>query len=680
MAGGRGLRRVRDAARERRVAAAGAHGEDGRGPARARGHAPGARLGPAGPPVRAHARVEGARVRRGRVAPIYERSGALGPPARATSTARVRRGRAVAQGGRRDARRLTVLGRLGDADDPAERRRLFWPSSPCGAPAATATMAPRSPCTPAHAPAGRASGEGHSTVAAELERWEFRRDRSRPAGWSRCSRPGAPRSRARSSPGLLVRRARPVKALDARVPRDRMEAINAAFYRSLGAGSRAARRPLRPPPAAGQDAGRVRYVTFGSREPDRQGVWRANAVWAFATYREGGLGNLVELLHGPGTESTSRPSGRARLCRLAPAQHVHGKLWPADVPALEAHDPGGSACTSARKPRRTSLRAKYAPVMLDVCVGPVRDADGAGAGRGRTRSGPSSRIATSDPPAPRVVLVGRARAARGLAGLHGPLRDRRGGWRRIVRARCRMMRGPFSRPDPGYYSGSRRGSTASGSSGRRARCCPTSWAGRSPRSRAVGPGPAARAGAPARTSSDRPDRGLRGPARSVRLQPRDLPALAAIERAALRAVRERRHAWELTDAPVLERHEVERYRRGIRRGRVPSGGRHRGLRGGPAAGRLRARAGDGRPPDHGRQGLGRRLLEAALDFGRGAPVTPPSRSRPSATSPERAPFRHAAGFRRAALEEASPELLELRRLEGTYGLPNDRRILMKRAL
>ena len=42
-----------------------------------------------------------------------------------------------------------------------------------------------------------------------------------------------------------------------------------------------------------------------------------------------------------------------------------------------------------------------------------------------------------------------------------------------------------------------------------------------------------------------------------------------------------------------------------------------------------------------------------------------------------APFYARCGFRELPLADASPELLELRRLEGTHGLPNDRRILMR---
>ena len=159
----------------------------------------------------------------------------------------------------------------------------------------------------------------------------------------------------------------------------------------------------------------------------------------------------------------------------------------------------------------------------------------------------------------------------------------------------------------------------------------------------------------------------------------DLPALAAIERAALRLFASAGMP-ELTDAPVLERHEVERY---FAEGFVavashPADGIVGFVVVRPLGGCAHVQEMDVHP-DHGRQGLGRRLLEAALDWSRSAGYAAVTLTT-FRDVPWNAPFYARCGFRELPLEEASPELLELRRLEGTYGLPNDRRILMKRAL
>ena len=156
----------------------------------------------------------------------------------------------------------------------------------------------------------------------------------------------------------------------------------------------------------------------------------------------------------------------------------------------------------------------------------------------------------------------------------------------------------------------------------------------------------------------------------------DLPRLAAIERAAV-ALFEGVGMPELVDAPILDLSEVERYHA---EGFVAVAEHvHDGVVGfvvvRPLGGAAHVQEMDVRP-EHGGRGLGRLLLASAMDWGRAAGYG-------SATLttfrdvPWNAPFYARFGFRELGLDAASAELLELRRLEGTYGLPNERRIIMK---
>lgn len=159
-------------------------------------------------------------------------------------------------------------------------------------------------------------------------------------------------------------------------------------------------------------------------------------------------------------------------------------------------------------------------------------------------------------------------------------------------------------------------------------------------------------------------------------RPEDLPALAAIERAALHLFAEAGMP-ELVDAPVLDLHEVERYHATgfVAVAEHPREGLVGFVVARPLGGSAHVQEMDVHP-DHGRLGLGRRLLDAALAWARGAGhrVVTLTTFR---DVPWNAPFYARCGFRELPLADASPELLELRRLEGTYGLPNDRRILMR---
>jgi GNAT superfamily N-acetyltransferase len=162
-------------------------------------------------------------------------------------------------------------------------------------------------------------------------------------------------------------------------------------------------------------------------------------------------------------------------------------------------------------------------------------------------------------------------------------------------------------------------------------------------------------------------------------RPDDLPHLAAIEKAAL-VMFARVGLLELVDGMVLDLAEVQRYHA---EGFVAVGEHNRdGLVGfvvvRPLGGAAHVQEMDVRPEHTGR-GLGRRMLETAMAWA-GAAGYSAATLTTFRDVPWNAPFYARCGFRELALADASPDLLELRRLEGTYGLPNDIRILMKRDL
>jgi GNAT superfamily N-acetyltransferase len=162
-------------------------------------------------------------------------------------------------------------------------------------------------------------------------------------------------------------------------------------------------------------------------------------------------------------------------------------------------------------------------------------------------------------------------------------------------------------------------------------------------------------------------------------RPDDLPALAAVERAA-QAMFAHVGMPELVTAPVLSLAEVVRF---SAEGLVAVAEHVRdGIVGfvvvRPLGGAAHVQEIDVHP-DHGRQGLGRALLDRALDWAResGYRETTLSTFR---DVPWNAPFYTRVGFRVIAPADASPELCALRENEAADQLPIDRRVLMTIAL
>jgi hypothetical protein len=343
--------------------------------------------------------------------------------------------------------RLTILGRLGDAEDAAERRRLFLALEPLWR-AVNGDGTAQSPYRQlVRKGAARARP---STIAAELDALGV--PEQEVLGWLlailsawRDANPGPIEPWDFWASGREASR-----VLDPLVTRERLETANAEFYRALGADP--ARLPIRYDllPRAGKTP--VAFTTFGSRLPDENGVWRAGDVWVFATYRTGGLGNLVELLHETGhAVHVAAIRARAAFADWPDSTTLTEAI--ADVPALEAYEPewqrrylGGEAAAAA------SLRAKYAGIVLDVAWGVFE-----------------MRMARTPDADPNAVWTEVTSTYLGIRphpewswwAVRGQLVDEPGYMVHYaigavlaadVRARCRELRGPFSKPDPGYYA------------------------------------------------------------------------------------------------------------------------------------------------------------------------------------------------------------------------------------
>ncbi len=344
--------------------------------------------------------------------------------------------------------RLTVLGRLADADDPAERRRLFLALEPVWR-SVDGDAGPRSPYRHLMRLLGARVREGRSPVGAELAAL------------------GAPSEQVESWLVSMLetwRAAQPAdiepwdfwhlgaeasRELDARIPRERLEAINAEYFRSLGADPDRLRLRYDLLPRPGKTP--VAYTTFASRVRDEGRTWRAGEVAIFATYRDGGLGNLVELLHETGHGiHVAAIRTRAAFADWPDSTTFTEAL--ADVPALEAYEPEWQRrFLGVEAPPAASLRAKYAPVMLDVAWGLFEMR--------------MARDPEADPNAAWTDITHRYLrirphpewswwAVRGQL-VHSPGYMVHYAVGAIVaadvRARCREQRGPFAKPDPGYY-------------------------------------------------------------------------------------------------------------------------------------------------------------------------------------------------------------------------------------
>ena len=253
--------------------------------------------------------------------------------------------------------RLSILGALGRTGDPARRRELFlalepvWRSMNGADPAASPyqrLIALQVRARPGSESPAAAQARASGVPPDSLEPWLLRiletwRDAAadslvEPWDWY-YGTGGASR------------------ALSARVPRERLTALNAEVWRALGADLRRLRVHYDLAPRGGKDP--VAFTTFGGRAPVIE-------PWVFATYRTGGLDNLNELLHETGH------AVHIAAIRARPAF----RDWPdgdafteaiADVVALDVYEPAWQRrWLGDSVPLGEGLRGRYGALVLDV--------------------------------------------------------------------------------------------------------------------------------------------------------------------------------------------------------------------------------------------------------------------------------------------------------------------------
>jgi hypothetical protein len=266
--------------------------------------------------------------------------------------------------GRDTLDRLTVLGAIARTDDAAERRRLFLALEPVwrsmngrgdGASPYRHLIAlevkRRKSGEPLVATQARASGVPPDSLerwlVAMLDAWRSATPDSLVEPWDWFYTAGAASRR-----------------LGPRVPVGRLERLNAEVYQSLGADVAALGIRYDLAPREGKTP--VAYTTFGRRARLRNGRWEPAEPWVFATYRDGGLDNLAELLHETGhaihiAAIHTRPA-YADWPDSDPFSEALGDFVALDVaePAWQQRWLGDSV------PLAEGLRARYAGIVMDV--------------------------------------------------------------------------------------------------------------------------------------------------------------------------------------------------------------------------------------------------------------------------------------------------------------------------
>jgi hypothetical protein len=158
------------------------------------------------------------------------------------------------------------------------------------------------------------------------------------------------------------------RQLDRLVPIDRLQVLNDHYLASLGVDIEAIGIGYDLFPRPGRPVIPVAFTIGRGSVSDGDGGWRARPPYVFATYAEGGLANLGELLH----ESGHAVHGAAIRARPAFAELPEDQTafleatadvlgWDADEPAWQAHWLGEAASD------RDALVHRYGSVMLDVC-------------------------------------------------------------------------------------------------------------------------------------------------------------------------------------------------------------------------------------------------------------------------------------------------------------------------
>jgi hypothetical protein len=280
--------------------------------------------------------------------------------------------------------RLSVLGALGRAEDPAERRRLFLSLEPVWR-SVNAGNGADSPYRRLIALQVRELRGGEVPVgtlrAGELPVGTLRGGELPAARQARLS--GVPPDSLErwllailetwrdANPDSMIepwdwyhRTGRAGRALGGRISRERLTQLNAEVYRALGADLAALNVRYDLEPREGKTP--VAFCDFGARPRLRDGGWTPGEPSVFATYRGGGLDNLAELLHETGhavhiAAIRTRPAF-ADWPDSDPFSEAVADFVALDVsePAWQQHWLGDSV------PLAEGLRARYGGIVLDV--------------------------------------------------------------------------------------------------------------------------------------------------------------------------------------------------------------------------------------------------------------------------------------------------------------------------
>ncbi|MBA3878025.1 MAG: hypothetical protein C0498_14095, partial [Anaerolinea sp.] len=268
--------------------------------------------------------------------------------------------------------RLTVAARLGREDDPETRRRLFL------------AMAPGWRVLDGEGGPGDPDGPYRRLLRASAERW---------------SRHGSPIAANAAALGIDPAAVEPTlrrllatfrqialpnglvepwdyryvvgslaRRLDAAIPLERLRPINDGHLASIGADPAALQIQYDIFPRPGRPVIPTAFTISLDIARRTQDGWRAATPWVFATYSQGGLGNLEELLHESG-HALHYAALRARPALFAwPPDQAAFVEAIADIVGWTAHEPAFLAEQSgAEVSAREAVVARYGSVMLDAC-------------------------------------------------------------------------------------------------------------------------------------------------------------------------------------------------------------------------------------------------------------------------------------------------------------------------
>jgi hypothetical protein len=259
--------------------------------------------------------------------------------------------------------RLTLLGEVRHAVDPEQRRRLFLALGPVWR-SVNGEDGEESPyrrlirLETRHRTAARPSADSGATLGVSpdtVERWLLRILEA----W----RAATPDSMAEPWDWLYAAGASD-RALGPHIPLDRLQRLSDSVFLGLGADVRALNVHYDLAPREGKTP--VAFTTFGARARRRDGRWTRAEPWVFATYRDGGLDNLNELLHETGhavhTAAIHTRPAFADWPDSDPFSEAIGDFVALDVyePAWQARWLGDSV------PLAVGLKGRYAGIVLDV--------------------------------------------------------------------------------------------------------------------------------------------------------------------------------------------------------------------------------------------------------------------------------------------------------------------------